>query len=472
MNIRLTRAIAATVVPAIAVTAGAALVISPHWAVAAILTVGLGALCAARPGVAIPALLVYATVLGFTRRLVDYAFASQPSIDPLIIVLPLGASILGALAIRRGALRTRTLLTNSVLVLLGLAIVGALNPLQGSPLVGLAGLTFFGAPFLFFFVGRALCTDEILGRTYLCVAVTVFASSLYGLAQSNGRFTAFDRAWSESTNFRLGGELRPFGWSSSPGEYSRMLAVTIVIFVAGFGRERMREMRWFVIPALVTPPILALVLASVRSTVVYLVLALVAIAAAQRANAIVLVCGGVMALAALSFASSTLGGNFAGQSADPFVSRQLEGLANPTSSTATARFELLGRSLVDSIGQPIGQGTGVTTRASTQGDQQIVVTESDLGDAAVSWGLPGIVALGVFLAASLSTLLGLVRADRRWLAQAALAVFIVATLRWINGGLYPLAPLVLLGLGWADRQWAEHRATPSDAEAAREHARP
>ena len=443
---------------------GVALVASPHWALATILVFGFGTLCALRPHLAVPALLVYATVLGFTRRYVSYTFDTFPTLDPLILVLPVGGAILAAMAVNRGALRDRTRLTTIVLILLGLAVIGALNPLQGSPMVGAAGLVFFGAPLLWFFVGRSLCTDDVLARTYRWVAVTVLASSLYGLAQSAGAFTAFDRAWSEATNFQLGGELRPFGWSSSPGEYARMLAVAVVILVAAMGQRRLSQLRWFVLPLLLLPLLAALAFASVRSTLVYLVLALAVAAAARRRVSIATTAvAGVLSLALLLVAASTIGGSFGGDSVDPALARQVEGLANPTDSTATARFDLLGRALVQSVGQPIGQGTGITTRAAARGGSAILITESDLGDAAVSWGIPGVVAFAAFLVTALVLLIRLAGTYRSWLAPATLAIFMVATLRWVNGGLYPLAPLVLLGLGWADRRW-QRRAVADDAE--------
>jgi hypothetical protein len=86
-------------------------------------------------------------------------------------------------------------------------------------------------------------------------------------------------------------------------------------------------------------------------------------------------------------------------------------------------------------------------------------TEADPSNAAVAWGIPGLIA---YLVISISGLLRgyqLAFIRRDWLAPAALAILILMLSQWLNGGQYAVAFLPWLLLGWIDRSVMNHSNT-------------
>ena len=108
-------------------------------------------------------LVVWLVALGLVRRLFDTTAGATSHAglgDPLLLVEPVVMLVLVAVAFQRGAFRDRTRLANAVLALNVLEVVEVLNPLQGSPLVGVGGLLFLLVPMLGFWVGRSLVDDR------------------------------------------------------------------------------------------------------------------------------------------------------------------------------------------------------------------------------------------------------------------------------------------------------------------------
>ncbi len=70
---------------------------------------------------------------------------------------------------------------------------------------------------------------------------------------------------------------------------------------------------------------------------------------------------------------------------------------------------------------------------------------------AVALGLPGLLAYGVILVSGLRLALSTAQRRRDVLSLAALGIVAVTVLQWLNGGLYSVAFLPWLVLGWMDR---------------------
>ena len=112
----------------------------------AVVAAGALVVCAvAVPRAVIYGLVVWLFALGLVRRLVGTIGPGGP-LDPLLLVGPVVLAALVASTTARSSFRERTPLANLVLAMSALLVLSALNPLQGGPLVGLAGLLFTRRP--------------------------------------------------------------------------------------------------------------------------------------------------------------------------------------------------------------------------------------------------------------------------------------------------------------------------------------
>ncbi len=172
-----------------------------------------------------------------------YGAASGPA-DLLLLVGPAAILVLFLVAARHGAVQNRTSLANALLVLSLLVLLGAVNPLQGSLLAGLAGLLFVLVPTLGFWIGRVLCDDATLRKVLLAVACFAVAEAAYGLVQTFAGFPSWDSAWiathqEQYAALYVGDFIRPFGSFSSFAEYSYFLGIGLIVWVAIAARRRL-----------------------------------------------------------------------------------------------------------------------------------------------------------------------------------------------------------------------------------------
>jgi hypothetical protein len=431
-----------------AVSLGAGWLITFPWGVRFVL-VGCAAALILAAGLVAPrsvlyGLVVWLAVLGLVRRVVSTS--SQGSrLDPLLLVGPLALVFLVIVAARSGAFASMSALSKLVLALSALALLGCLNPLQGGIQTGLAGLLFMLVPMLAFWVGRGLVDDGSLSRLLKLVAAVAVGVAAYGLIQTFSHFPSWDEAWIRNSGYaslNVNGSLRPFGTLSSAQEYALFVAVGLgALFLF-----RSKLSRFPVLIAAGSVLAVAVFYASSRSVVVTLVLATgVALAARARLSALT---GGIVAalllagvvLVASHYAS---GGSETSSTTAALASHQLDGLANPfnsNSSTLVGHLDLGGQGLRSALVYPLGIGTGSVSIAAGKFGRQAAGTELDPSNAAVALGVPGLIAYVGILVLGLSAL-----------AIVALFVIVVTLFQWLNGGLYAIAPLPWLLLGWVDR---------------------
>lgn len=409
------------------------------------------------PRRAVLTLLVWLAIFGSLRRLLLLAEAPAAS-DPLLLVAPAVLVMLVAIAGRRGAFRDRTPLSNAVLVLGGLAVMGAVNPLQGGLSVGLAGLLFVLVPMLWFWVGRVLVDDELLDLVLLTVSVVAIGAAVYGLFQVYSGLPSWDRNWVEVRGYsalRIAGSLRPFASLASAGEYVGLLTVGFVIWTL---RLRSGHLHVVAVGAVILLG-WALTLASVRGALVVVPVALgMTVAAANGYGPLRTLAAGVAALFLLGLLVSSVNPKqVGGARTSALLARQVTGLSDPfdpNSSTLPAHLDLLVGGLQQSVRHPLGLGLGSVTIAADRFGSTARTTETDPSNVAVALGAPGLVAyatvVGLGLAAAfrrarMSKSLG----DHR--GPLVLAVALVMLFQWLNGGNYAVAPLPWLMLGWLDR---------------------
>jgi hypothetical protein len=397
--------------------------------------------------------------LGLLRRLLLGLGSHALGGDPLLLVEPTVVVLLAAVAFGRGAARDRSVLAKGVLALCVLALLEAVNPLQGGLAVGLGGLLFVLVPMLAFWVGRALVDEKTLRRLFLLIGALAVPAAAYGLIQTYVGFPAWDARWIQTVTatgtyaaLDVGGVVRAFSSFSSSAEYASFLGIGIAVWFS-WGRQPER------IPVVLLGLALlgtAVVLESSRGVVVLSIVAVGVMAAAvARVRVGSAALWGIAAVSLLylgvSHLSPTAGG--AGPTA-ALLQHQIAGFSQPLnseSSTLGIHLSELASGLKSSITDPLGHGTGAITSAAAVFGGAVQGTEVDASNAGVAFGLPGLVAYGVVAIAGLAAAYRLASSRRDWLAVAALGVLVATFLQWLNGGQYAVAWLPWLVLGWVDR---------------------
>lgn len=415
------------------------------------LVAGLGAI---EPRSLLYGLVIWLAALGLVRRLIA-ASSQAATLDPLLLVAPVALAVLAVVAAERGAFRGLSRLSKAVAVLTVLAVVGSINPLQGGLATGAGGLFFMVVPLLAFWVGRGLCGDRMLGRLLKLVGGLAVGAAAYGLVQTFSRFPSWDQAWIRTAGFaalHVRGVIRPFGTFSSSAEYAYFLAIALVVWL-GFGLRRGRFPLTLGAVGLLGVGILY---QGSRGILVLLMVAL-GMAASARLR-VPVVAGGLVAilfLAGLQGVASLVGGaTFGTGPASALVEHQIQGLANPldpTSSTLGLHLSMFGEGLRSAFTHPVGRGTGAVSLAAQKFGGVAAGTEIDLSNVGVALGIPGVLAYLAVLVMGLSKAYRLAATRKDALPRVALCVLVVMLLQWLNGGMYAVAFLPWLVLGWVDR---------------------
>lgn len=417
------------------------------------------------PRAAIILTLGFLVTLALIRRLL-IPLSGWTSYDPLLLVAPLISVVL---LIRALIKKHRLLATDGVSKLITtLAVVillQTLNPAVGGPLAGLAGLLFLGAPLLWFFVGREIADRHTVWALQWVIILAAVGAAIYGLAQAELGFPAWDAAWLQTagyTSLHVLGGIRPFGPFSSSAEFATYVAVGLVLALAMAVNRR-----WV---ALVAIPLLAaaLFLDSSRTLVIMATMAAIILGALRLGKwlgkAPVALAALVVAVALLIGATRIVGPSLEASAASahsPLLAHQLGGLLHPldpNQSTLGLHVQAALDGLRFSLSNPLGLGTAVTNSAGDTLGSPGLPTELDVVDALVALGLlGGILFLAVVVAVFRQVILMYLRRDGIT-GIGVLAVFVVTLGQWLNGGHYAVAPLVWLLAGWVVAETTRDRA--------------
>lgn len=428
----------------------------------------IAVICLRAPRQAVVGLMVWLVMLGTLRRIFLMIFDSGGS-DPLVLVAPAVAVVLVLIAARRGAFRSRTPLSNSVMLLSALMVLGVLNPLQGGVVVGLTGLVFVLVPLLWFWVGRAVVDDQLFKRLLNLLAALAPLAALYGLYQVYRGFPPWDAGWIATrplNSLQVGDALRQFASFSAASEYVIFVAVGAVVWVL-----YARRARWAP-SALVVLLLLgwALALASVRGIIVGLVVTIGMLLGVARGRGVAqTIALGLLALMLLSIAASRIDpATVGGEETSSLLRRQVTGFSDPFNpdsavSTVPGHISRVIEGFRDAASNPLGRGSGSISIAADRFGGGSSTTEVDPSNAAVALGIPGLLAYGAVFFLGFGKAFRRARAQRDLLALAALGILLITNLQWLNGGNYSVAPLPWLVLGWLDRPGREPDDDP-DAE--------
>lgn len=418
-------------------------------------------------------LLCWLPILGLVRRLFPEAGTGTLG-DPFLIVGPLGVVVLLAAVTRRGKTLPQTRLSRAVMLLQGTLLLSAVNPLQGGPMVGLAGLMLVLVPTLAFWIGRELGDDCTVRQVITLVAVIGLLGALYGLAQTFWGLPSWDRRWVNEKGYAalsVGGHTRAFGSFSAASEYTQYLGIALIAWFTV--RGRLTRIAALVGPAAVI--LLALWLAGSRGIIVTVIAAAGLVLAARfRVSFPITAVMTVVVLATLPSVVQALAPTQADSRnlASAAATRQVEGLSDPFGevSTLPVHIQLLTDGLAEAVRLPTGRGVGAVTLAADRFSDGSFQTEADPSDMAVAAGLVGLVAYLAVAAISLSTAWSLVKTARSGTAMFILGALVVAVLSWLTGGNYSTALLVWLFIGMLDR--TQSTDPPTQVTNARQKATP
>ena len=425
----------------------------------------LAGVAARLPALLLPASVVWLTALGLVRRVVT-GLGSSSHLDPLLLVGPFGLALAALAALGSGASANPTRLTRVVTLMTLLILIESVNPIQGDIYTGASSLLFVLVPTFGFWIGRVLDARQ-LARVLRLVALLGAAVGAYGLLQTFSGFPSWDARWIEQStqiSLNVGGVVRPFASFSSAAEYAEYVAVAIVVWLA-FAWRAHRFLLAAVALSLLIP---ALVLESSRGIVVLVLVAAgvmvgawsrVPLALAAGLGAVMLV---VLGIGLHSYASGPAPGTYSvPQSASAtLVSHDVAGLKNPfnsSNSTLDAHWHLILLGIRSSLSNPVGRGTGAVTIAGATFGGTRFGTEADPSNAAVAFGLPGLVLYLALALLAIRTVYETARRRRDAVSIAALGVVVVTALQWMNGGLYSVAFLPWLVFGWCDGEASRHR---------------
>jgi hypothetical protein len=410
-------------------------------------------------------MVIWLIALGALRRLL---FLAEPDVpyDAVLLVGPFAVGVLLIAAVRKGALKSRTPLANGVLALSALALLGALNPLQGSLLVGLAGLLFFFVPQLGFWIGRRIADDQTMMSIAKLIAVAAPVVALYGLSQTFLGFLPWDQAWIDSARayaaVGVAGTTRAFSSFSASSDYASFLAIGIVVWLAlGFRR----------FGSLIAVPVLgllgaALLFESGRGIIVLLLVAIFFMGASRLKFPLpVAGLGAVLVVVLIPLVASKVDATTLVQGpAVGLVSHVTEGLSDPFGASSTLLLHLNGftQGLALTITHPFGLGVGAVTLGTQKFGGVSSGTEADISDAAVALGFPGLLAYLVVLVLGIRNVYKTACRRRDSAALIALGIPLVLLMRWLAGGQYAVAVLPWLVLGWAD--WSTRSTRSADIQ--------
>lgn len=461
--------------------------------VAAVIAANLLIITVRSPRSGVFATLLYLPLLAFVRRLL-IADAGWTSTDPLLLVAP---AVVGILLLQLFVVERRRLITDRasqlVVALLVTAVLEVANPSGGGLVVGAGGLLFIGVPLGWFFIGREVADRRLVRAVLTMVTLFGFVVALYGLAQTEIGFPAWDVNWMNSVSFAVlnvgtassGATIRAFGTFSAPSEYLAWLAITIVLCVAAFYERRS--------PFILAVPVLAvaLFLGSGRSDVLLAIFAVAVITALRRFSgrrAGLIVVGGLVVMVGLLVALGPLLSSAASSSSNPLVAHEAGGLGNPlsgSSSTLPTHFSAFTNGIEFGITHPQGEGTGATTiAADTLGGggsaaaNPVILngyaenahgTDIDVSNIFQGLGLLGGVAYVALLWTLARRLLARYRSTRDPLLLAVIGLELVLTGEWLQGQQYAVSALAWFLIGWATRPTPEPppSATRSSPDAER-----
>ena len=434
---------------------------------AAILTIllGLASLCIRW---AILGAFVYLTLLGDIRRWI-LPFDAWSGADPLLVVGPVTAIVLWAVAFNSGRVDFDTPLSRWILLLMGIMILQIFNPIQGGLMVGMTGAMFLLVPLLWYWVGKSFGSEALL-RTFFFRLVVPLAciAALLGFYQVAFGYPEYQMEW-----YRVGGYsalgpseeyLRPLSVFPNITEYAKYLGYGILVLLVPLLRG---QWVWLSAPTIIGL-FLALFLTGTRGPVLLLIMTgavlwtilgrSVRTWVPRLAVALLIgVCGMVYGLSQV--------GQIEGGSRAHFNVQRQAGLIpeGGTSGPIAIHLNLVRIAGVRTLQQPLGHGLGYVTLAASRFGDGGFSSEKDFTDMFIALGVPG--GIVYLIVQGYTTLLAIAywRRTRSTVGLIVTGILLFSVFSWLRPGQYVATPLVWFCIGSLDRIQADHRKGHDDS---------
>jgi len=427
----------------------------------AMLLIGLGLLAVLiRPDLAAFGTLIFLPFLGDIRRYISVG-GGKTSQDPMLMVAPaIAGMIFARMLFERGA-RLDTRLAKLVLAMMVVMAIEILNPLQGGITVGLAGALFYIVPLLWFWAGRSLSSETATAQLLRqLIPIIALSAAILGLFQTYVGWLSFEAQWIREQTYGQQGfaaliidghVVRPFGFFCSPSEFSGYLSIGFIACAVPLiaGRRRLTAF-------LMAPIGYMLFLSAVRTAISLTAFSVLAVWAVMGRDAkgvagrFILVV--LFIVPALVLGLNRLKDVDHSDRVGALVGHSVDGLTNPTESTAGAHGDLWLEGISGGIMNPIGYGLGSSTPAAGRyGDRAGAAMEHDIPNLFFSLGVFGGILYLVLMFQVLRVVYGLFRDRGSLIALTVLGILISQFGYWALGTHYSTSALVWFLIGSIDR---------------------
>lgn len=404
--------------------------------------------------------LTWLVFLGFARRLL-IPFAGWSSQDPMLLVSPAIAAVLWFFGTRERVHRP-TLLSGLGVVLVLWSVVEIANPASPSLLVGLQAALWWVTPFLWFFAGRTLSTDEHEHVLKVALWLGIVVAG-FGLYHTFFGLLPFEYTWVGVSGFGAsillpGFRIRPFSTLVSPQEYGYYLSFALTIGWAWLLHRRAYR-PWIV--AGLAVGVGALFLQGSRQILAFFLLAILVTAILRIRSA-----GGVLVLcSATAFAflfvlpapqpvapPATAPEQVDGRStASVIAQHQASGFTAPEQSTAPLHLRLILEGFETSFANPLGVGIGTDSIAARGVEKDGPSPENDVASVFQALGPAGGLVYVAFMVAAFAAAFRAYRRRPSWVHLAWVGLLVAAITQWWSGTLYATSTLFFLALGGLSR---------------------
>lgn len=424
---------------------------------------------------AIVGVFVYLTVLGDLRRMLVPMVGWSGS-DPLILVGPLVALLLFGGAMLSKQLSIRSPVAKITVLFMGFMALQIFNPAQGGLIVGVAGAMLYLVPMLWFWIGQAFATKNLMRTWYYQImpALALLAAGV-GLYQVFYGWFPYQLAWYRIAGYTALGPseelLRSISIFPNLTEYLHYLGVAIIAGIAALFKKT-QSICVLLIPVLLA----ALFLAGSRGPIVMVVLTAGILYTVQGRSfatwiprlALTLFVGGAVLVYGLTQAGD-LSSELSNKRMSHVLDRQAQLLPSEGADGGTVAIHgnLFWLGLKWGFEEPLGRGIGSTTLAASKYGDRGGSTEKDLSDMFVAGGVVGGFLYLSLIVAVATTALLYWRRERSLLALAFVGLLAFTGLSWLKPGHYVLTPLIWFTIGALDR-FSTNRTETTEPEASSE----
>lgn len=411
---------------------------------------------------AILSTIVYLILMGDIRRVL-ILFGDWANSDPLLLLGTCLATVYLGYAIATKAVKVDSPISKWIAVLMAVMILQMFNPKQGGLMVGVAGALFLMAPLLWFWVGKAYATPEMMRKLlwFIVIPMTI-AALIFGFYQRFFGYLPYQMAWYNVAGYLgLGSPetgLAPITFFASGTEHGAFLILGGAALAAAFIKGHR------VAAVAVVLILVGVLLTGSRGPVAKLIGVLTVLWAVQGRTPKVWIPRALIALIVIGAGlvwslSQAVSAGF-DESVSHSLQRQSELFSSQghegDRSTVDVHGSLLLIGYKNALSNPLGTGLGATTSAASKyGGSGGGSTETDFGDVMVATGVVGGVIYHIVAVLIIVMSIRYWLRTRSFLALAIIGILVSQIFNWLGGGLYAISPIVWICIGHLDHMLAK-----------------